>query len=102
MLRRSVLTLATSKVAISASISGGVGAIEAEIGYANEQSMSIAEQISMTIPAHTTLNLRVRCSNTTWYLKYSGFLGTSTGTGTSKVPAGLCISTASDAPPPPP
>ncbi|BCJ69780.1 hypothetical protein [Polymorphospora rubra] len=95
-------TTTTSKVTVSASISGGAGAIEAEIGYSNEQSVALSEQISLTIPARTVLNLRVRYTQTPWTLSYSGWFGTTHGTGVSRVPVGLCISTTTGPTPPPP
>ncbi|MEV0732475.1 hypothetical protein [Polymorphospora sp. NPDC050346] len=95
-------TTTTSKVTISASISGGVGVVESEISYTNEQTVSLSEQISLTIPARTVLNLTVRYTQTPWTLSYSGFFGTSHGTAVSRVPVGLCITTITAPTPPPP
>ncbi|MFB6392155.1 hypothetical protein [Polymorphospora lycopeni] len=95
-------TTTTSKVTISASISGGVGVVESEISYTNEQTVSLSEQISLAIPARTVLNLTVRYTQTPWTLSYSGLFGTSHGTAVSRVPVGLCISTITAPTPPPP
>jgi hypothetical protein len=77
-----------------------VSKIEAELGYNDEQTVTINETVSLTIQPQTTLNIRTRYSIDHWYLWYRSILIEAYGTGTSVTPVGLCITT-SGAPPPP-
>lgn len=84
----------TETVSISATIGGGTERIGIEIGASNEQTVTISDQISMTIPPYTVVNINARLTRETWHLEYRNLIVQAYGSGVSTRPVGVCVSTA--------